>query len=211
MRGSCLNTETLARYLGGELSEKAQEQVEAHLAECDACRKDLVVAYALTHDKNLPDPEPLAEASASQAWQRIKEKSEQAVGRIYHWIKASAPSLDSLPQPAMVRSNASADLADYTEFEKEIDDLKLKIYAERTGEHQCRLELSVSQAGQITRNLRATLIQPDGTFVSRLIKAGTERFDDLDFGEYRINLIQYASEKGNFCFEIHADGIREHP
>lgn len=127
--------ETLARYIGGTLSDDQKERAEAHFTLCDECRQDFVSVSRLINDEETAEWQPIQEAEARSLWKQFKEK----IGKACQWTRVYASELIQFAwaAPALVRGPESPAL-DYAYLGKNIGDLRTELFAEKRERIRCR-------------------------------------------------------------------------
>jgi hypothetical protein len=198
---SCIDTITLARYIGGTLSDKEKDAMEHHLSACQGCREEFAMASVLLKDDAKEEsPAPLEQIQS--VFQAIKKKAAQ----FYEWI--TLLPCESGFQPVFVRSGEKP-VSPQIRFTKDVSDLRTEFLIEKTNDRAISIEIRIFKNAIGAKNIRITLIKEGGGVVSRLLKSEHELFENLPFGIYRVNLIQNSEEKGNVCFEIDETGLTE--
>ncbi|MFX0197689.1 MAG: DUF4384 domain-containing protein [Candidatus Hodarchaeota archaeon] len=69
--GPCLDEETLVCYLEGRLNEKERDKVEAHLAACSSCCKQVIAMNRVIHAEE--DALPVSEEAIQKAMDLVKK------------------------------------------------------------------------------------------------------------------------------------------
>jgi len=202
--------ETLARYIGGTLSDDQKERAEAHFALCDECRQDFVSVSRLINDEETAEWQPIQEAEARSLWKQFKEK----IGKACQWTRACASDLIQQSQvawavPELVREPESPPL-DYAYLGKNIGDLRAELFAEKKGEGKVSVKVRVLHDNHRAENLRLLLKRKGQRDISRHLKEKYALFDNLEFGVYRLTLIQYRLNRTwDYIFEISEAGLDE--
>jgi anti-sigma factor RsiW len=106
---ACPSTETVGKFMTGELSGSEHRDVEKHLAACDGCRKELAeifrVSVAPVSEEEQALLESLPPVEISEAVRKIMElmppapEKPRLVERLPHWLRPHIPEL-RLPRPA---------------------------------------------------------------------------------------------------------------
>lgn len=218
MKSLCIDLETLARYIGGTMSEEERNQVEEHLADCEDCRKEFVVARTILNDEELSECEPLSDKESGSLWNKIKEKITpilQWTQSLYSELTENAWFLLFEPAPAMSRgrSEARPPVVEYVYFTKEFSDiLYAEMYIRKTEDEKACMKVRVTEENQLAKNVRLTLKREGKKDVSRPLRDAYVAFDDLMFGDYHLVVIQYGKgSKTDYLlkFKIDKAGIDE--
>ncbi len=202
--------ETLARYIGGTLSDDQRERTEAHFALCDECRQDFVVASRLINDEESAECQPIPEADARSLWKQFKDNISKAC----QWTRAYASELIQQSQlewaaPALVRGSESPAL-DYAYLSKNIGDLRTDMFVEKKGDDKVSVKVRVLHENRCAENMRLSLKKKGGRDISRHLRGDYVLFENLSFGTYRLALIQYRMNRTwDYFFEISEAGIDE--
>lgn len=73
------NMEILAAYIGNTLADDEKQQVEAHLADCEECRKFFVLTNDLLREPEPPESEMITEAEAISIRNKIFKDKEKHI------------------------------------------------------------------------------------------------------------------------------------
>ncbi len=202
--------ESLARYIGGTLSDDQKERAEVHFALCDECRQDFVSASRLINDEESAEWQPIPEAEARSLWKQFKEK----IGKACQWTRAYASELIQQSQlawaaPALVRGPESPAL-DYAYLGKNIGELRAELFVEKKGEDKVSVKVRVLHDNHRAEHLRLSLKRKGQRDISRHLKKDYALFENLGFGVYRLALIQYRLNKTwDYVFEVSEAGLDE--
>ena len=208
MKSRCIEIAVLAKYIEGSLSDKGRDRIEEHLSECDTCLEEFVIANTLLKDHDLIECEPVSEEVALSALKSLSIPKK--LKKFYAWItKVLVPDSAGQPAFATVRKPDAASSVDYISIKKDMNDLQVEMYIEKTEDDKARIRVRVLKDNISARNVRLTLIRQGGVIVSRLLKKNYVLFEDLPFGSYRFVVEQDALEKGEYLFKINEAGLNE--
>ncbi|QTA90861.1 Uncharacterized protein dnm_069230 [Desulfonema magnum] len=222
MKSACIELETFADYLWGDISEQEIEDMEKHLSECDECRRLFAIANTVLKEEDSFDLEPLSEKKAQSVWQQIKGK----IGTLYQWVRELPAQIAEYPwfnvfEPADaftgVRSKKTPpaeQFIDYIRFVRDINELQAEIYVSKTGDASACMKIRVLKQGQQAKNVRLTLKKDGEKDISFPLRdnAPYVAFEDLIFGRYELLITQYRKEgkqSDSFKFKINGSGISE--
>jgi hypothetical protein len=218
MKSLCIDLETLASYIGGTVSDEERDRIEEHLADCEDCRKEFVVASTILNDKELSENEGLSEKESRSMWAKIKEK----IAPVLQWTRALCSELTEAPwfsvfepAPAMSRgrSEARQPVVEYVYFSKELNEmLEAEMYIRKTEDEKACMKVRVTEEEELAKNVRLTLKREGKKDVSRPLRDAYVAFDDLMFGDYHLVVIQYGKEsKADYLLKFRIDkaGIDE--
>lgn len=197
MNSICTDLITLAKYIGGKLSEVERQEVEAHLSVCRHCRSDVVSATLLLRDEGVEKQDPRISAEiASAVW----EKFRQQITRFYEWVIPSCP----LALPAMRSGKVQA--LHQIRFSKQFDDISLDFRAEKHQDSAIAFHIGIRDSN--IKSLRIILRKENGKIL--FSKPLTDDIcQNLPYGIYHLNVISQSQEKGNMTFEVNHAGITE--
>ncbi len=210
METSCIDMDTLADYLAGNISAEEKERVECHLSECDECREDFVIANTLLRDDTLSPREAVPQTTSQSLWEQIREK----ISTLCEWSLAlpsevsGQPWFDWIGTAQAVRSGNSSPL-EYALMSRDVDDLRAEIFVEKTAPDTADIIIRVLRDGEDAQNVRLILIQKGIPLVSRLMNSNSTHLRNLAFGTYRLAFAQNALEKGELFLTISEAGIDE--
>ncbi|QTA85544.1 anti-sigma factor family protein [Desulfonema magnum] len=208
MKLQCIDMDVLADYISGDLSDRERNQTEKHLAACDECLEEFVLARTLLDDSELAEYEPgpmeLVRSLLQEVGDTLKKKFSE-------WIRGLAPP-EWIPhyEPSPVRSGAMSDVGSML-VKKEINELQTELYVEKEANDTARIWVKVAKNNNVAKNVCLTLIR-DGKFpFGQILKRDREYvlFDRQPFGNYSLMLEQDAVEKGGYSFEITDAGFYE--
>ncbi len=197
MNTTCTDLITLAKYIGGKLSEAEKEKMEAHLSVCRQCRSDVVSATLLLKDEFVGKHDPRISAEiASAVWKKFR----QQITRFYEWVIPSCP----LALPA-VRSE-KAQVLSQIHFSKQFNDIYLDFRAEKHHDNAIVFRIGIRDSN--IKSLRIILRKENGKIL--FSKPLTDDIcQNLPYGIYHLNVISQSQEKGNMTFEVNHAGITE--
>lgn len=208
MKSTCMEIDVLAGYIEGRLSDKDRDRIEEHLSECDTCLEELVIADTLLKNHDLIECEPVSEEVALSALKGLNIPKE--LKKFYAWItKVLVPDSAWQSAFATVRKSDAASSVDYISIKKDMNDLHVEMYIEKTEDDKAMVRVRVHKDNISARNVRLTLIRQGGVIVSRFLKEDYVLFEELPFGSYRFVVEQDALEKGEYLFKINEAGLNE--
>ncbi len=207
--------EKLPEYMAGGFSTGERDRIEAHLSNCDTCRKDLVLAHTILEDEELYQWDPRG--------QKIKDK----MAATYEWVRERCSELASQswfsyvePNAALaacaVRSEAvSAEPSiDYIRIVKDIGDVQAEIYVRKAEDDNICMKIRVLKDDQVVKSGRVTLKREGQKEMGRPLRRDTPYvvFDNLIFSQYHMDIIRYGSDGKQTCgfkFRVDHGGIDE--
>jgi hypothetical protein len=225
---NCLELDILGAYIDGSLDDDEKEAVKAHIASCDECMEEFVLATLLLNDEELAEYETEYAQTPAQTGLHT---ALQAVGdrirtKMSDWLTAlSPPEWLSLQNSfsAVRGSQYSADAVTSIFVRKDINELQTEMYIEKdeTGlsSDHWRMWIKVFKGREAAKNVSLTLIREGGMPFARFLNRDYVFFDRQPYGSYSLALEQHAAElrsekkeplkKLMFRFEISNAGFYE--
>ncbi len=199
MTTSCIDTNTLASYFGGTISEEERVRMVAHLGGCPECLEDFASA---SHIMREPDPDERVPAPFF---------GKKLIENIYNWIKDRLTTLaEKFPvpygEPAFAVRGKGQASGDFDVLTNYVGDLQIEISVEERKEDRTDIRVSIKNP-ELAKNISLAL-RRDGEDISECILKGSHTtFDDLLLGCYELILEENAVEKGSVCFDLGDSGI----
>lgn len=210
--GKCINTEDLARYLGGRSTAAERERIEAHAAGCAECLEKIAVSNTLLRDGDLNGYGPVSGETASKVLRRLKivqarkpvEKEGTAIiaffRSVYEWIAGAF----AIPTPVLLRSPKAGHGEETGDRSVSFGDGGIR--AEVAGDGP-DITVDIKKGGECI--VRIGLENDRGETDSRPFRGEPEIFEDLSPGVYRLALKKDSMETEEIRFEIDGTGIHE--
>jgi len=216
MISKCINLQTISAFLAGSLDEKAVSDIEAHLADCDRCREQIVLSKEILLDPDLTTEPLLSEKDAliaieqlsfsKTAIQKCKEKFQSIKINIQQqWQTFTDQRTQAMPThmafaPVYVRSSEENNALS-RQITIPFQDYRIDctIVAE-TKEDHCQLFMKIFLQKQLAQNCRITLVDSNHRTVSRLTETGELHFENIPFGECQLALLKNGSPVGETTF-----------
>ncbi len=210
----CLTLELLDEYIHQRLSPEEEEEIEAHLADCDPCREEFVLANSL-----LGDPELWASADTSEGPgilktldQKIQALFRRLESKLTDWCTGLIPP-DWAFNPVRNSDAAAQSLPSFF-LKRYFDDIIIEFYAEKTDECRLLLYLKPFRNQYPLQHVHITLSPEAGGRYRRTLRGENEAFKkQLPFGSYQLELKQNSHALVDYRFAINAHGFFEdaHP
>jgi len=216
MTTPCINSDTLASYFGGSLSDEEKIRMMAHITECSICLEKFASASSIMKNSSLDDWEPASEKTARDFLKCLniprtgssRKSLRERMTACYNRIILPLTEMFRLPEPALVRSG-TASSADEICLSRKVADLQTEIYVEESESDNSTIKIKVFSGNQNAENISLALIKDDGRMFARNLRGDAVRFDDLPQGCYQFILSQNGHEKGSYVFEISEKGLHE--
>ncbi|OQX20862.1 MAG: hypothetical protein BWK80_35270 [Desulfobacteraceae bacterium IS3] len=228
MTNLCLDIDILAAYIDGSLGDDEKKAAETHIASCDECMEEFVLATLLLNDEELAEYEPEYSQMSRQtdAQTALHEAGDTIRTKISDWLAALSPPEWLLPQNSLSFVRGSKDRTDAVSsifIRKSINELQAEMYIEKNEDslssEQWRLWIKVFKNSEAAKNVSLTLMREDGLPYARFLNYGYVLFDRQPYGSYSLTVEQAAylkSEKTEpfeknvpYCFEINHAGFYE--
>lgn len=225
MTNKCLDLDILAAYIDGSLTDDEKEAVEAHIASCDECMEEFVLATLLLNDEELSEEyEPDTQISVQTVLQAAGDKIK---AKISDWLAKLSPPEWLVLQNSVSPARASTDSADAASsifVRKSINELQTEMYIEKNEDSVCadhwQLWIKVFKNKEMAKNVSLTLVREGGMPFARFLNRDYVLFDRQPYGSYSLTVEQntsdFKSEKKEhleknvpYRFEINETGFYE--
>lgn len=213
MKLHCIDIETLDAYIDGRLSDKERYQTEKHLANCDICMEELILAEILMNDSELTEYDPGPGDIVGAALRKIRE----TVLKISDWLTDLAqPEWIPAYSPSPVRSSGGVSAAiESILIRKDIDELRTEMYIEKADDGNARIWINVFKDNETAENVILTILKDGHTPFARIQKHDPVQFGNQPFGNYSLTLegvspdTKERFETAPYHFEINSAGFYE--
>lgn len=212
---TCLRLELLDGYIHQRLSPEEKEAVEAHLADCDQCREEFVLANSL-----LGDPELRKNAGApadagilETVEQKIAERVRGLESKLADWCSGLVPPAWAFNQVRNSKAAASSQPPSFF-VKRYFDDIIIEFFAEKIDASRILLYLKPFRNRYPLQAVHITLSSESGGKYRRSLRAESDAFKkQLPFGRYQLELKENSDTLVAYCFAINAHGFfeDEHP
>jgi len=210
MTSSCIDIDSFIAYFTQKLSKKDREILENHLSCCDHCLEILATTTQVLDDETLSHWETISETRAQATLNKITEKI-QKIKEFYQWSKEQLPPLWIKPslQPAMVSVRSENEIfpTEHIFIQRAMNGLYTEMYIERSDDQLVSIKVRVLQDKKIAPRVCIIMERKGEGPSARALKHHYVSFNDLPFGQYRLNLEQDSVDKGEYIFEINEKGL----
>lgn len=212
----CIDSDILASYFGGSLSDEEKIRIMEHITECRVCMEKFASASHIMTDRSLNDWEPASEKTARDFLKSLnipmpgssrKSLRDRMTG-CYNRIISPLTGIFRLPEPALVRSGAASSENKIC-LSRKVGNLQIEISAEESESDNSTIKIEVFGGNQNPENISLTLTRDEGRMFARNLRGHAVRFDDLPHGCYQLILSQDGHEKGRCVFEVSEKGLHE--
>lgn len=218
MKLQCIDEEVLADYIYDRLPDSEKDAAEEHLASCDECLEEFVLANTLLNDSELaaypPEPAELVRTALREVREKVKNKLSE-------WLAGlSPPEWIFCYEPSPVRSEPLAKRSGYEDIssgamfiKKNINHLKTEMYMEKEGDAGARIWIKVFKGTKPAKNISLTLVRGERPFARVLMRDRDYAEFKQPFGDYRLILDTMEGKEGAksnpYLFEIKETGFYE--
>lgn len=208
MKSPCIDADTLTRHIDGRLADGEKEMVETHLAECDACLEEFVMAKTILSEIDLTGYAPGAAEIARTCLADVRQK----IGKLVEWLAGLGPPEWMLGyQASPVRSQDSETFApsDSLFVKKNLGELRAEMFIEKSETDLACMSVKVFAGERAAKNVSLTLKREGGRAMARFLARDYESFDKLCFGTYHLCVEHNSLGKGAWLFKIDGKGFHE--
>jgi hypothetical protein len=199
--------------MNGKLSAPVAEQIEEHLCSCDLCTQTLVAAMdpaLFEHSEPAAQFFPTVQRRVLQAieqppsfrnrawWTFLRERIGGAVRMAADWLHPG-PS-----EYAYVRGSTRVISQNLVVLEKEFKDITLEIELEKTDTQVTDIKIYTKnpRSGNPLDGLRIDLYANGVEIASCVTERGEALFEQLEFGEYRLRVMEKQKNRGEVSLII---------
>jgi anti-sigma factor RsiW len=213
----CLSLETLSRYIGGLLPDDEAQTVEAHLADCDSCLDEFMMATELLND--LPPEQaasvprtPLkdvAESIVASVQGTVQQAAQQVLRTLSEWKTAIEPPVWALQ--TQVRSTAATAETPFFYVRDAMDNVIVEMYAEWSTSDNARLFVKPFVDEKPVSGVKVAVKREGGGRSIRKLLDENDYFlkENLSFGVFELTISDKTEVLGRRRFEINEEGIHE--
>jgi len=235
---TCLTNDNILEYISGKMDKTKKLEIDKHLTTCKLCRDDLMLSNQLLKDPELYKKDKLSKVDAQKIinslnldmknrslcipWQRI-DKSRQykfndlkiRINSFLSYLFPIQQAQFAVNQYAYAKSfrnpiKKNNELS-YIQLNKRFGNIYLIILFEKFEEDKyADIFIKLTQKSKNENNIRLILEKDsDGNIHSIPLIGQSKRFENLDFGNYKLTVKQHAIKKGELQFRVAEDGYNE--
>jgi len=204
-RTNCPGEETLVVFLSGDLPKEARNEVEAHLAKCSFCLKDLVADYK---SGELTSTERVPQRLIDKALELVQGRRETLFHLAVRMVKGSMELISTsarvIAAPAPVlRGQAKPAAGNTLQVEHEVGRFRVTVELDLSEVGACQVVANVrEETGEPAEGVRLSLSSGDREQASFLTRAGTVVFDSIAPGEYGIAVSESGAVVGRIRLSL---------
>jgi hypothetical protein len=212
MRMRCVREEVLMDYLEGRLSEKERSKSERHIANCETCLEEVVVAGEMIRGNRhfVLDtvPEDVTRR-AIEAVRAIKDNSlldkvsiimRSLVSKLFEISSGLWPWKNTGLAP--VRGTKTVIAEDLILLRKSFSDLDVEIEIEKKSPNMVSIRVMLGRDGNPDKPIRVTLFKNGREVASCPSTRSPALFEDIPFGHYQLVFTRNGVKAGEYPFEI---------
>jgi hypothetical protein len=210
---SCPGEEILSDYLGNRLDLSSQQDLERHLCHCDTCLEAVIAGAALPGDEAREINTPVPLGAIKTLLSRISTEDIQPLAALWQRGKATVSSLvNSLmeiiffkeTEAVYVRGSKHIISKNLVVIEKTFKEIKLEIEVEKVGDKAANIKVKTMYPGTGARvdGVRINLFSGSREIASFITAGGQALFENIRFGEYKINVQQGEQKLGHLILAV---------
>lgn len=196
-RIGCLDEESLAAYLQGDLIDARRREIEEHLAACAFCVDELVAAHQAAQQSEVDTvPQPVLQRVIGLIPSTRKQIDvlNLVVRLVRDMLELVTTSGELVPATTPARIRGKSPGPGTLQVAKDLDKIRVTVEVERTESELCQVTVDVTPTAEaLADGLRLSLLSGDREQASYLARQGTVIFDRIPPGEYQLAV----SESGN--------------
>jgi len=212
-RGNCPDESTLGAFADGVLAEAGQEEIIRHLSRCKIC---FATVSALRDLAERPEKEAacrVPEAALERA-RRLDPAAKSALSVVIDFARGLAQILSASEgvisgrafSPACARGETRAVSETLVTFSREFPPYQAEVDVEKTKPDRGEVTVTLLESGRLAAGLRVSIFQKDAELESSMLDGGTAVFENLKFGEYRLEITRVGEPVGRIDLAMKGDG-----
>jgi len=205
MRDLCLNTDTLASYIGGFIDQSKRQDIENHLANCSECMDRFAMSIELLEDKELHEISLKDRSKPSDYLKNIL----QSASKIFDWCtNLPEPQWAMQPVPVMVRDEANYSYK-AIHLKRSTNQINIDIYIIHYAKQLFTLKVFLNEQRKAEHCLSIVLFNSKGHIDAKPVMNNQVVFNEMGFGQYKMVIDQNTKNIGEYTFEINETGLIE--
>ena len=209
----CVDMETLADIVSGNIEKSEREKLMTHMKRCSDCFERVNSALLVFSNGELEAAPPLLEDKIKTTLKKICHRLARPAiplsSRIPKFIEWSHDICPQSPMAYGFARNAALDAhhpkTEYLHDEKQFGNIKAILQFEKYN-NRFSLHIRIDTSSLGIKNIRFNLSSEEGQ-VSRLLKEGYVSFEDFPFGRYVLTALYRQNELGIHHFSIDEKGL----
>lgn len=187
----CPEAEVLATYVDRSLSGAARDELDDHLATCEACLDQVLLCTVGSADTARP--------GRFDAVIRFLEDTVE--------LLRGVGEIRVLPGLALVATRGTAGqpaALKCVRFDRQFGDLTVEVAVEARSGGLGEIRVAPTVAGALVEDLRVTLLDGAQELDSSVARGGSVAFDEVEFGDYVIRLSRPGRVIGEVSLRLEA-------
>lgn len=206
--------ETLACFLDGRLSESESVLLKEHLICCNTCSEAASLYLKIKNMEPIDAPKELintvkgllntaAKDSLLEIVLRLRETAWQVINTTGDILFGQ----EVIPAPVL-RSRQIPDFKDEVMIFKDFKDIRVEVKIENKSNGRFNLNILIKekQTQHTIKDLRVSLLREDVELDSYLTESGKVIFENVLFGNYRIEISTIDNKLAAILLDIHGPG-----
>ena len=212
MRTKCVRDEVLMDYLEDRLSHKGRSRIERHLANCDTCLEEAVVAGEMIRGTRDFELETVPDDLTRRAMVAVRAiGGNSLLDRVSIYVSLLASKLSDMftgfwpwknPGLAPVRGSKTVIADDLILLKKSFSDLEAEIEIEKKGQDKASIRVMLLRDDIPTKPIRVTLSKNGREVASYPFNKSKVFFEDMPFARYVLVFTRKGRKAGEYPFEI---------
>ena len=214
-RGECLDEEVLAAFAEDCVSPEVYDAALAHAARCRDCADVLFIVRAILE-------EPEAEAAVRVPLKllimakKLDPAAESVMEVVIRFAKGAAEVLRMsagvveglVPVPEALRGEGQVVSDTLVTFQKRFPPYLAEVEVERVKANRGELTVRLldQETGGYAEGVRVSLFEKDREVESEVVHEGTAVFENLKFGQYRVEITMVGEPIGRITVEMKGEG-----
>ncbi len=210
-RGKCPDDETLAALAEGKLEESLADELLMHAARCPECLFTLRVIKTVLSEKDKEDRIIIPQRALARA-KALDPSRNQTMELVIQFAKGVAKVLkmsDDVRGQAVAATDATRGEGHVVSetlvtFSKLMPPFRTDVDVEKTkpDRGEITVKMTDAESGLPARGVRVSLFDDDLELESSMLDGGTAVFENLKFGQYRVEITRVGEPLGKITLEM---------
>ena len=213
-RGSCPDESILGAFADGKLAEAGCDDLIRHLSRCPACFATVTALRDLAEHRENEEACRVPVASLERA-RKLDPCAQSALSVVVNFARGLAQVLSASEgvingrafSPAGARRGESRAVSEtLVTFSREFPPYQAEVDVEKTKPDRGEVTVTLLESGHPASGLRVTIFKKDDELESSMLDGGMAVFENLKFGEYRLEITRVGEPVGRIDLEMKGDG-----
>lgn len=214
-RGDCPSEEALAAYVEDKLAPDDQDKVTGHVVRCQSCLTSVKVLRKILLESEREDMVRIPGAALKRA-KRLDPASKSIIEVVIRFVKGAAEVVKMsgdavgglIPATESVRGKGRVVSETLVTFTKEFNPYFAEVDVEKIKPDQGEItvKLMEKESSRPARGVRVSLFDKDVEMESAMVSEGAAVFENLAFGQYRLEITKVGEPIGRITLEMKGDG-----